>query len=419
MAKKNTPQKPQREMTRRHLATWQKQKRRQRFILFSGVGLIVIAVLTVLIGWVVSDAVPRAKTALVVNGVEYTAGDCVEAILLYNSPTPDIVAQSAEQVVPALKQLEIIAQQSAALGISVSDEEIKSTTESSDLSRKDRRLMELILIDRGVMDHFMGQLPATAPQRQVLAMLLDNAAQAETARQELLEGADFTSLAKLISINTSAKEDGGDLGWHQQDHIPSLEKLGSEIPLDWAWQAADGDLSPVLTDPDVMKQGGYWIWMVTERSAEQGSHVYGMKFAELAAAQSARDRVLAGEEFAAVAADVSQYVQPPEGSPGEIGWYLDDGLVASMETFVPGAPLNTPSAPIRDPQIYTNGGYWVVKVAGVDAARAVSLEDLQQQGFAAYSAWVTEVSEESRHQIQNNWEDVREWVIKQVTAEVG
>ena len=61
----------------------------------------------------------------------------------------------------------------------------------------------------------------------------------------------------------------------------------------------------------------------------------------------------------------------------------------------------------------------MVKVVGVDAARAISPEDSQAQGFAAYSAWLTEVSEDSRHQIQNNWADVRQWVIKQTTAEVS
>ena len=94
-------------------------------------------------------------------------------------------------------------------------------------------------------------------------------------------------------------------------------------------------------------------------------------------------------------------------------------MVDSMETFVPDAALNAPSLPIRDGDIYSLGGYWVVMVAGVDDARAVILEDIQALGYAAYNEWLTEVTAETRHQIENNWEDVSEWVIKQATAEVS
>ena len=401
------------------MATWQKQKRRQRFILFSGIGLIAVAVLTILIGWIVADAVPRAKTALLVDDVEYTAGDAVTAIIAYANPTANEVDQVADQVIPALEQKEIIAQESAALGIEVTGEEVKSITDLSGLGRKYRRFVELDLIQQAVAEHFTDQVPTTASQRQVYAMLLEDKAQAKIARQQLLDGDDFATLAKLISVSTYTKEDGGDLGWHSKDFTQTADNLGSTVPLDWAWQAAEGDLSPVLADPDVLKPDGYWIWMVKERDAEKGAHVYGLQLGDMATAQTAYDRLQAGEDFAALALELSQYTGAPEDDPGEIGWYLNDGLVTSMETFVPEAPLNTPSQPIRDTNIYTKGGYWLVKVAGVDAARAVSLEDIQTLGYAAYNAWLTEITAESRHQIENNWEDVREWVIKQATAEVS
>jgi parvulin-like peptidyl-prolyl isomerase len=419
LAKKSVPQKPAREMTRRRMATWQKQKRRQRLILFTGVGLIIIALLTVLIGWIASDAVPRAKTVLVVNGVEYTAGDCVTAVFAYANPTAEQVGQVIDQVVPAIQQKEIIAQESVALGVEVTDEDIKSALDLSGLGKKYRRFLELDLIEQAVVGHFYDQVPITTPQRQIYAMLLEDEVQAEAARQQLLEGEDFVSLAEMISISIYTKEDGGDLGWHPQGFSQSADKLDSEVPLDWAWQAAEGDLSPVLADPDVLKQGAYWIWMVTERDAEKGSHVYGMKFGEMAAAQSAYDRFQAGEDFATLALEVSQYTESPEGDPGEIGWYLNDNLVTSMQTFVPDAALNTPSQPIRDSGNYSDGGYWVVKVAGVDEARAVSLDDIQTISYAAYNEWLERVTDDSKHQIENNWTDVREWVIKQVTAEAS
>ncbi len=419
MAKKSVPQKPQREMTRRRMATWQKQRRRQRLILFSGVGLIVIAMLTILIGWIVADAVPRAKTALAVNDVKYTAGDCVDAMIVYQNPTAETVALVADQVVPALQQLEIIAKESVALGIEVAADDVNLVTELNGLAKKYRRFMELALIEQAAVDYYLDQVPTTAPQRQIYAMLLEDKGQAEVARQQLLEGEDFISLAKMISVSIYTKDDGGDLGWHQQDFAQTLDKLGSEVPLDWAWQAAEGDLSPVLADPDVLKPGGYWLWMVTERDEEKGSHVYGMQFGELAEAESAYDRLQAGDDFAALALEVSRYTQSPEGSPGEIGWFFDDSLITSMETFVPDAPLNTSSQPIRDSDIYTNGGYWLVSLAGVDAARTVSVEDIQILGSAAYSAWVAEIMADPKYQIENNWADVREWVIRQTTAEVS
>jgi hypothetical protein len=406
-------------MTRRRLATWQKQRRRQRAILITGIGLITIAVLTVLIGWIIADAIPRAKTALVVNGVEYNAGDCVDALIAYYNPSPGTVEQVAPQIVPLLERKEIIAQESGALGIEVSRDDVKSLAETSGTSKRNRWLLELDLIEQRVFEYFIDQVPTTAPQRQIHAMLLEDAGQADSARQRILDGEDFAAVATQVSVNTYSRENGGDLGWHQQDFFLTDDRLGSEIPLDWAWEAAEGELSPGLADPDVVKSGGYWIWMVAARDPEQGAHVYGMQFGNLPAAEDAYTRLEAGEEFATLADEVSQYTQSPEGSAGEIGWFTDDNLFRAMEAFVPEAPLNTPSEPVYDDGIVTKGGAWLVRVAGVDAARALSEDDIQTLGYTAYSDWVAQVTEDPGHQIEDYWIDVSEWVVAQVTAKVG
>ena len=58
MAKKKKAEKPQREMTKRQLAQWQREKRRQRIIFGAGIFIIAAIILMVLVGWYASEYRP-------------------------------------------------------------------------------------------------------------------------------------------------------------------------------------------------------------------------------------------------------------------------------------------------------------------------------------------------------------------------
>ncbi len=419
--KKDVP-KPPREMTRRRMANWQKQRRRQRLILFGGIALITAAVLVVLIGWVVADAIPRSQKVLTVNDQSYDAGEITTALLYFSGGDAAALPATLNQMLPVLENIELIAQGAAALGVSVTDAEVKAEAERLGWSREYRRIVRLDLMEQRVRDHFEAQVPETAPQRHVFAMLLESQDQAVRTRQEIVNGLKFADMASLVAVDTYSQEHLGDTGWHIQGILQKPAFLNSSVPADWAWQADAGALSPPLQDDAIMKPLSYWIWKVTERNEAQGSHLYGLMLGSLVEAQNTYDRLLAGTDFAALAGEVSRFTRYLEGSPGEVGWYLDDQLLPSMEAFVLDKthPLNSVSRPVRDTASNTNGGYWLVQVAEIDEFRDLTEGDRQNQYLELYGDWAVGIQDNPATQIERFLDaDKQEWIMANALAELG
>ncbi|MBI2868939.1 MAG: hypothetical protein HYX96_03845, partial [Chloroflexi bacterium] len=71
MAKKGRHIKPPREMSRRQLSHFQRQKRRQRLIFLSGAAIIFAVVVLISAGWLLNSFLPMRQTVIRVNDTTY------------------------------------------------------------------------------------------------------------------------------------------------------------------------------------------------------------------------------------------------------------------------------------------------------------------------------------------------------------
>jgi parvulin-like peptidyl-prolyl isomerase len=94
----------------------------------------------------------------------------------------------------------------------------------------------------------------------VRGMLLGSHQEAEEIRARIEAGEDFGTLAKEYSQHSASKEEGGDLGWTQDQGI------SSRVVLSLAMQLEPGGVSQPTVDDSVQTKGGYWLVKVLERN---------------------------------------------------------------------------------------------------------------------------------------------------------
>ena len=87
MAKKKV-EKPKREVTKRQLSQWQRQRRRQRIILGLGI-FIVAAVLGIMgAGWYISHYQPRHQIVISVNDTKFNMDYYIKMLKYYGEGMP-------------------------------------------------------------------------------------------------------------------------------------------------------------------------------------------------------------------------------------------------------------------------------------------------------------------------------------------
>ncbi len=223
---KKTKAQPPREVTRRRLARWQREKRRRRIT--SAIGVLVIAAVIAVIVYGTYDTViaPPQQWLSSVNGTRITAADYVKALRL----NPYVTSPEAPLLM--LEEDELVRQGAAELDIEVTydevTEEIKGMLFGNDtvseeefqqryqewldtLQLSDAELREIVgtgLLQDKLEEHLKGQVPEVGepvPQVHVLAIVVANETAAQRAMDRLDAGEDFASLA--------AEYGDGDLGW--------------------------------------------------------------------------------------------------------------------------------------------------------------------------------------------------------------
>ena len=203
MAKKKI-EKPKREVTKRQLSQWQRQKRRQRIIFGSGV-FIIVAVLGILIsGWYINQYQPLRQTVIRVNDTEYNMSYYIKMLKYYGrGQPPGYMSYMAGEVVRAIEQNELIRQEAVGLGISVSNEEVNDELKSRDppLSKDYREPVRAGMLVKKLLDeHFEQKLPASAEHRHIMAMLLESESQVYEVRDRVESGESFSELTGELSL---------------------------------------------------------------------------------------------------------------------------------------------------------------------------------------------------------------------------
>lgn len=394
MAKKKhkSPAAP-RKMTKRQLSSYQKQRRRQRLVLWGGVGFIVIALLVVGLGWFLGVYQPQHATVLKVNDKNLDYRDYVAALKLYGG-SPEGVAEVRDITLDLMQEGELIRQAAAAMGLEVSADEVAKTLEGNGLDQEYAYLMEAMLYQQAVVDEYINpQLPRQAPQKHVYAMSLESDVQANEIIDKIAAGENFTALAARYTLDTATSENDGDMGWHTEEILVGEDYLNSTVVGDYISQAKVGVLSPPLFEEERTKGIGYWLVKTAERDDEKGVHVFGMLLGSEAEAMDVSARLGGGESFADLAAEFSQHNSAEAG--GDMGWLTEEQMNPAYRDYVMNAdyPLDSPSYPIKDEQAITRGGYWLVLVGESDDDRPVSEGDRAILSRGLYLEWLQELKD--------------------------
>ncbi len=416
--KKKKIERPKHKPTRRQLSRWQKQKRRQRFIIGIGVSVILIAIGLVTAGvyyqWYVPQQKPLKETVIEVNDTSFNMAYYIDTLKYrLTGISPQMVMYYLDIVVQGIQQNELVRQEALELGITVSDAEVDEEINSEGLqdSQAVRDITRAkLLFQKMKEDYFNEKVPVSAEQRHVMAMFLESEKQTNSVRQRLLAGEDFSQLAGELSLDTYTRENNGDLGWKPEGIINDL--LTTSVLEEYVFSYSVGDVVIPVYDAKKTKQLGYWLVEVLERNAETGeAHVQAMMLGSEEEAQMILSKLSEGQEFTDLAQEYSQSWADEEGA--DLGWITKGdvsdtigGFVFNLET-----ELNSISTPIPDEGVSTEGGYWLFKIPE-EGVREISEEDRDLLIEQAMQDWLDSLFEDPENIVNSYLDDeMREFAI--------
>jgi parvulin-like peptidyl-prolyl isomerase len=229
-----------------------------------------------------------------------------------------------------------------------------------------------------LLEDFKQRLPATAEQVQVYAIVTRTFQEAEDIRARLKGGGEFSAVAKEKSIDLASAAKGGDLGWLPKG-IRDLVAVGQV-------------------------------------------HARGILTRTKAEAEQIREKILNGQDFAAIAGTVSAD-HGSRGNGGYLGWVSTDiatGKQFAAESYglEPGelsGPIDTaegywvielieksPGGKVIDdiafkmaigqvsPPLYTKRGFYLLKVVAREASRPLTEKQMKKLAKRTLDDWLME-----------------------------
>lgn len=210
----------------------EKKPRKSRSPLYTALAILVVIILIATAGWYVIYQLPMQRTIIIVDGEKVSIGYFIRRVM--NNPNGDDIFGTMEHLVQEL----IIKQEAAGYGITVSEADIDATlrdlaqgdSESitdaefqewyrqqlngSQLAEKDFRE----IVNRGIMTQRMGELlaarvPSVGEQLHLNVILVSSYDEALKIQERSNAGEEFASLAREASLDSSTKDNGGDVGW--------------------------------------------------------------------------------------------------------------------------------------------------------------------------------------------------------------
>jgi len=400
---KKSAAKPKREISKRQLARWQKEKKRQRLIFIIGSAIIVAVLIFLGIGWYTNYYRPRHQTVIKVNDTEYDMNYYIKKFeLIGKGQSIYYLYAVADDVERTIQQDELIRQNAMKLGISVSDDEIDELLEdyedSTSAALRDAVRSQLLMEKLGE-EYFEPQVPVYTEQRHVRAMFLDSETEADEVRDRLKAGEDFAELAGELSWDDYTRARDGDLGWHPENVLTGL--LGGSVPAGYAFGADVGDLSQPLYDEERSKGVGYWLIRVTDRREDPKQvYAHAILLGSEEEAWRLKEEIESGGDLAALAEEYSQHPESKDKG-GDIGW-VESVMVS--EAFAEFAfdfdvTLGLLSEPIRDEEATTIGGYWLVEVLEKDDSREITQGDRELIKGGIANEWMAALWNDPENEI--------------------
>ncbi len=209
-----------------------------------------------------SPATPTPALAARVNGAPIFLSDFEKRVAAYeqewirNGLDPNSeegrrrLAELPHQILEGMIEEVLIEQHAAAMGISVSPEEVEAAlaqfvSESGGPAAFRQRLAALgmteeefrrnqraAMLAQKVFEHLTADIPETAEQVHARHIQVSSEERARQLLARLQQGEDFIELARQYSENEATRELGGDLGWFARGTlaIPELEEAAFATP---------------------------------------------------------------------------------------------------------------------------------------------------------------------------------------------
>jgi parvulin-like peptidyl-prolyl isomerase len=401
LAKNRKEEKP-REYTKRQLSHHKKQERRQKIILISGITVIVAVILLITGGWLFGEYLPLNKTIVTVYDTKIKQSMLIDTMIYFSQGNSGVdLASQMDSILNYMIQNELNKQAAAAMGITVSDDEIE-TAYGKNLDEAQKAGAYGSLLNTKLKDeYFNTQVPDSGNQVLMNAMLVESEELIPQLRQELLSSGNFSALAEKYAVNTVSKDNKGVFDWHPASVLTT--NIGTSIPVDWAFNenVSVGDISSGVSDNSSSKQLGYWLIRVNETPAaitesentsvvvDTSANISALLVSSKAEALRVKALLEANNDISAIADTYSQY-SPSQQGHGELG------IVAESENI--SAPFNNYafnantivgawSDPIQDTQFWTKGGAWFIQLVDRSNNRAYSKDDKDTLITKAYSDW--------------------------------
>lgn len=385
MTKKRHHHKPHIPLSSHAESKFQKHARRQKMITIGGAVFLGVIVLVVAIGLYIDRIAPMNETILRVNGRSFTMGYYVDALEVYSgSVDPSQMNVIADSIKSQIIRDEIVRQGAAAEGIVISSAEIREELKSADVkdTRMMRDLVEVSLASTQLHEHLRAQIPAQIEQVRFEIMLVESRSVATQVEAALAGGASMVDLSEAHSANPNIPV--------VQDWVPYELLANSEVAQ--ACRTLPPNGTAVIHDPTASKNVGYWLLEVIDRDDAGAIHVRAILAANLEEAQRARER-LETEDFATVAQQYSQIYDMAEG--GDFGWFTpDDAVTEAFDAVAFDLELGVVSEPIRETEVPTSGGHWVVRLLEREE-RAPSDSVADALASTAFDEWYTQLSQQA------------------------
>ncbi len=421
MARKKREEKP-RELTRRQLSHWQQQNRRQRIIFIAGITLIAAVFLLILSGWVVTQYLPLQQTAIKVNQTEFNMGYFIDRLRLAAAgQSPDQLSSIVDSTIQEIEQEELVKQGAAKLDITASENEIRDKLKELGVpvSKSSKDLARVQVLTQKLRDeYFEAQVPKSADQVHILAMLLEDEAQSIEVRDRLEKGESFAALAGERSLNPLTKKQKGDLEWHPKDILNWT--LGSSLVGDYAFGVEVGSISQPIYDAETSKTVGYWLVKLIDRNEQLNeASIYVMLLGSEKEAEETRVRLVAGEDFATLAKELSQ-LSGAKDNGGNLEAVTPGVMTPALRDFIfnSNTKLDTLSQPIKDTDFPTRGGYWLVKVIEKNANRDLAESDRDTLKEKALTEWISAQVYDPENEVDDSFltDEKKNWALTMATS---
>jgi parvulin-like peptidyl-prolyl isomerase len=385
LAKKEKKAKPKQAPTKRQLSRWQRERRLRRIIIGVAIVFLVAVVGYVVHGFYENEIKPFREVAIEVNEVSFDMGYYVDML---DAQTKGMDASNVyyqtDWVATYVEEAELMRQAAENLGISVDSQEIDEKIEEYDLpnNRPYRDMVRTDLLAEKVRDYFASLLPGNMEQAHIQVMLVESQQVADDVVAEIEGGGNFTALVEEFSCDPQVQ---GDLGWLPQELMPS-------VLIEDAVFAPEASELTEIYDDSATKNVGYWLIEVTDRDEEKGINARAILLGSEVEAEEVLAR-LADGNFTALAAEYSQHESKDDG--GELGWLKEGDMTAAFEKVALDLPLNQVSEPVKDEEVTTQGGYWVVQILekGEHELSEQSKESLANQDLVQ---WLTDFKDSSK-----------------------